>query len=279
VRLTESEDFFVRFWGVRGSIACSGPATERYGGNTSSLEVRCGDKIILLDAGTGMRYLGSSLLADGALDVDIFLTHTHFDHICGLPFFTPFFNPNSVFRIWAGHLMPEHTVRYALSEMMMAPLFPVPLEIFGADLVFKDFMSGDELDLGDGVVIKTTPLNHPNRATGYRVEYKGKSICYVTDTEHTPGTMDENVLNLVRDADLVIYDGMYTDDEFPARVTWGHSTWQEGLRVCEAADAKRYVLFHHEPDRDDDTLDAVAAELEKMRPGTVVAREGLVLTP
>lgn len=277
--MTNSDDFFVRFWGVRGSIACSGPDTERYGGNTSALEVRCGDKIILLDAGTGMRYAGKELITKGALDIDIFLTHTHFDHICGFPFFTPFFNPASKFRIWAGHLLPEFNVRYALTELMMAPLFPVPVEIFGADIGYHDFMAGDTLDLGGGVTMRTTPLNHPNKATGYRVEYDGRSICYITDTEHTPGVLDENVKALVEGADLMIYDGMYTDDEFPARVTWGHSTWQEGLRMSEAANVKRYVLFHHEPDRDDDTLDQIAAELEKSRPGTVVAREGLVLTP
>jgi len=277
--LIDTDDFSVRFWGVRGSIACSGPDTERYGGNTSALEVRCGEKIILLDAGSGMRYSGKELVTKGALDVDIFLTHTHFDHICGFPFFTPFFNPASKFRIWAGHLLPEYTVHHALTELMMAPLFPVPVEIFGADIAFHDFTAGETLDLGDGVTMRTTPLNHPNKATGYRIEYQGRSICYITDTEHTPGTLDENVRALVEGADLMIYDGMYTDDEFPARVTWGHSTWQEGLRMSDAANVKRYVLFHHEPDRDDEALDQIAAELEKQRPGTVVAREGLVLSP
>jgi len=277
--LTETDDFFVRFWGVRGSIACSGPETQRYGGNTSALEVRCGERIILLDAGSGMRYAGANMVTEGALDVDIFLTHTHFDHICGLPFFTPFFNPASKFRISAGHLLPDYDVRHVLSEMMMAPLFPVPLEIFGSDISFNDFMAGDTLDLGDGITMRTAPLNHPNKATGYRIEYEGRSICYVTDTEHTPGKLDENVLGLVEGTDLLIYDGMYNDDEFPARVTWGHSTWQEGLRMCDAANVKRYALFHHEPDRNDDALDAIGEELEKIRPGSVVTREGLVLSP
>jgi len=277
--LTDSDEFFVRFWGVRGSIACSDPETIRYGGNTSALEVRCGERVILLDAGTGMRYAGKQLVTEGALDVDIFLTHTHFDHICGFPFFTPFFNPASKFRIWAGHLLPDYNTRHVLSELMMAPLFPIPVDIFGADISFHDFMAGESLDLGDGITMRTTPLNHPNKATGYRIDFDGRSICYITDTEHTPGVLDENVKALVEGADLMIYDGMYTDDEFPARVTWGHSTWQEGLRMSETANVKRYVLFHHEPDRTDDELDKVAAELEKMRPGSIVAHEGLKLSP
>jgi len=277
--LNDQDDFSVKFWGVRGSIACSGPSTVRYGGNTSCLEVRCGDRIIILDAGSGIRYLGNELITKGPLDVDIFLTHTHFDHICGMPFFTPFFVPQSKFRISAGHLLPEHNVEFVLSEMMMAPLFPVPMAIFNADIAFQDFISGDTLDLGDGITLRTAPLNHPNRATGYRVEYQGRSICYITDTEHTPGAPDENVAGLIHGADIVIYDGTYTDDEFPNHITWGHSTWQEGLRMCEANDVKRYVLFHHDPQRNDDQLDEIGRQLEALRPGTVVAREGMVLNP
>ena len=277
--MNDQDDFSVKFWGVRGSIACSGPKTVRYGGNTSCLEVRCGDRIIILDAGSGIRYLGNELITKGPLDVDIFLTHTHFDHICGMPFFTPFFVPQSKFRISAGHLLPEHNVEFVLSEMMMAPLFPVPMAIFNADIAFQDFISGDTLDLGDGITLRTAPLNHPNRATGYRVEYQGRSICYITDTEHTPGAPDENVAGLIHGADIVIYDGTYTDDEFPNHITWGHSTWQEGLRMCEANDVKKYVLFHHDPERDDDQLDEIGRQLEELRPGTVVAREGMVLNP
>jgi len=277
--LNDQDDFSIKFWGVRGSIACSGPKTVRYGGNTSCLEVRCGDRIIILDAGSGIRYLGNELITKGPLDVDIFLTHTHFDHICGMPFFTPFFVPQSKFRISAGHLLPEHNVEFVLSEMMMAPLFPVPMAIFNADIAFQDFISGDTLDLGDGITLRTAPLNHPNRATGYRVEYQGRSICYITDTEHTPGAPDENVAGLIHGADIVIYDGTYTDDEFPNHITWGHSTWQEGLRMCEANDVKKYVLFHHDPERDDDQLDEIGRQLEELRPGTVVAREGMVLNP
>ena len=131
--MTDSEDFYVRFWGVRGSIATPGPRTSRYGGNTSALEVRCGKHMLLFDAGTGLRYLGNELLKSGPVDTDLFLTHTHFDHVCGLPFFVPLFIKTSQIRIWAGHLKArEMTVKYVISEMMFSPLFPVPPEIFTA---------------------------------------------------------------------------------------------------------------------------------------------------
>ena len=128
-----------------------------------------------------------------------------------------------------------------------------------------------------GITLKTVALNHPNRATGYRVEYAGRSFCYVTDTEHVQGETDHSVLEFIRDADVVAYDGMYTDDEFPNFISFGHSTWQEGLRLCQAAGVKKYVLFHHEPNHDDDFLDAIGEELERLAPGSIVAPEGLVL--
>jgi phosphoribosyl 1,2-cyclic phosphodiesterase len=129
------------------------------------------------------------------------------------------------------------------------------------------------------VTLRTAPLNHPNRATGYRIEYQGKSICYVTDTEHVPGAPDANVLSLIDGADLVIYDSTYTDEEYPRFKGWGHSTWQEGARLCDAAKAKRLVIFHHDPAHDDAFMDGIAADAERVRPGTVVAREGLTLSP
>src|SRR5882672_6729259 len=240
------DDFFVRFWGVRGSIACPGGATARYGGNTSCLEVRCGDRLLIFDGGTGMRTLGLQLDQLGAVDADVYFTHTHIDHIQGLPFFSSAYKKTNRFRLWAGHLKPDYTLKQVLSEMMMEPLFPVPISIFGADISFQDFDAGQTLAPGPNVVLRTAPLNHPNRATGYRVEYGGKSICYVTDTEHVPGTPDRNVLALIDRADIVIYDSTYTDDEFPKFSGWGHSTWQEAVRLCELAKVGRCVIFHHD---------------------------------
>jgi phosphoribosyl 1,2-cyclic phosphodiesterase len=271
--------FSVRFWGVRGSIASPGPRTARYGGNTSSLEVRCGERLLLFDAGTGIRTLGKAL-EGGRLDADLFFTHTHFDHVCGLPFFRPFFEPGNRFRLWAGHLdgkgMP---LKRVLSEFMMSPLFPVPPEIFHASIEYRDFRAGDTLAPAPGIAVKTAPLNHPDGATGYRVEYRGRSLCYLTDTEHVPGKPDRNVLALMAGADLVIYDCMYTDEEYPRFAGWGHSTWQEAVRLCREARARRLAVFHHDPDHDDDMLDGIAREVEKALPGSVVASEGLVLEP
>ena len=271
--------FYVRFWGVRGSIATPGAATARYGGNTSCLEVGCGDRLLIFDAGTGIRPLGAHLDTRGKLDADVYFTHTHVDHIQGLPFFSSAYKKANKLRFWAGHLKPDYTLKQVLSEMMMEPLFPVPISIFGAEITFNDFDCGTTLTPGPGIVLRTAPLNHPNRATAYRIEYGGKSICYVTDTEHTPGKPDQSILKLIAGADLVIYDSTYTDDEFPKFVGWGHSTWQEGLRLCEAAKSGRLVVFHHDPMHDDDFMDKVAAAAEKARSGTIVAREGLTLTP
>jgi len=274
---TAGEDFLVRFWGVRGSIATPGPATARYGGNTSSIEVRCGARLLLLDAGTGLRYLGARLLAEAPIDADILFTHTHFDHVCGLPFFKPFFQPQNRFRLWAGHLGDGLTLRRVLSEFMIAPLFPVPPDVFKATLEYRDFAPGDTLAAGPDVTLRTAVLNHPDGAVGYRVDYGGKSVCYVTDTEHVPGAPDKNVLGLIAGADLVIYDSMYTDEEYNAYVGWGHSTWQEGLRLCKAAGARRLAVFHHDPEHDDEMLSGIERELGAQLPGSLVAREGLVV--
>jgi phosphoribosyl 1,2-cyclic phosphodiesterase len=269
--------FNVRFWGVRGSIACPGPRTARYGGNTSSLEVRCGERMLLFDAGTGLRYLGNSLQGSGPIDADLFLTHTHFDHVAGLPFFKPFFKPHNRFRLWAGHLAEGMTLRRVLGEFMMSPLFPVPPQVFRARMEYREFKAGDTLHPAEGIALRTAPLNHPDGATGYRVDYGGRSICYLTDTEHVPGAPDRNILGLIAGADLVIYDSMYTDAEYDAYVGWGHSTWQEGVRLCRAAGAKRLAVFHHDPEHEDDMLDGVAREVEKELPGSIVARDGLVV--
>jgi len=277
--LSDSADFYVKFWGVRGSIATPGRRTVRYGGNTSCLEIRCGGRLLIFDAGTGLRDLGTELVASGPVDADLFLTHTHFDHICGLPFFAPLYAPGSKIRLAAGHLLPDNHLKNVLIEMMMAPLFPIPPAAFHADVSYQDFAMGDTLTPGDGITIRTAPLNHPNYATGYRVDYEGRSICYVTDTEHEDGKRDPNIVDLIRDADLVIYDSTYSDEEYPAYRGFGHSTWQEGVRLADAAGAKTLVIFHHDPSHDDDRMDAIAAEAAQMRPGTTVAREGMVLTP
>ncbi len=277
--MDEDKAFTVRFWGVRGSIACPGERYWRYGGNTSCLEVRCAEHLLVFDAGTGLRLLGEHLDAQKPLTGDLFLTHTHLDHVVGLPFFGPLYCSETRFRLWAGHLQPQGTLHEALSRFMMAPLFPVPPEIFAGNITFHDFVAGETLEPQPGVRLRTAPLNHPNGATGYRVEFAGRALCYVTDTEHVEGRPDENVLELIEGADLLVYDASFTDEEFPRYKTWGHSTWQEGVRLSDRAGVGRLVLFHHDPTHDDAFMDQVSCEAEQARPGTLVAREGLVLSP
>jgi phosphoribosyl 1,2-cyclic phosphodiesterase len=166
-----------------------------------------------------------------------------------------------------------------LSALMSKPIFPVPLRIMHACMAFHDFHAGDTLQPLPGIVLRTAPLNHPNGATAYRIDYAGRSICYVTDTEHREGDLDHNIVELIRGSQLVIYDSTYTEEEYPRYRGWGHSTWNEGVRLCEAAGAGTLIAFHHDPDHSDADLDRIAAEMAGARPGSLVAHEGLVLHP
>ena len=278
--MAQHEDFWVRFWGVRGTVPAPGPDTVRYGGNTPCIEVMCGHERLIFDAGTGIRALGASLADQEGLKSHIFLTHTHMDHITGFPFFRPAYSPKNAFQIWAGHLAPEDGgIRSVLSAIMSKPIFPVPLRIMHACMAFHDFNAGETLDALPGIVLRTAPLNHPNGATAYRIDYAGRSICYVTDTEHREGELDGTIVDLIGGSELVIYDSTYTEAQYPDYRGWGHSTWSEGVRLCEAADAGRLIAFHHDPDHDDADLDRIALDMDQARAGSLVASEGLVLRP
>ena len=266
----------VKIWGCRGSIACPAPTHLKYGGNTTSLEVDIGGRKLLLDCGTGIRNLGKAMMKDVQEHCYILLTHTHWDHINGFPFFAPAFDKNRHFEIKAGHLMDKGGIRKILESQMDNPMFPVPLEAMQAKLSFTDFYAGEDLDLGlGGATVRTALLNHPNDATGYRVDYNGNSMCLITDTEHVDGKLDENILGLIEGCDLVIYDSTYTEEEFPSKVGWGHSTWNEGIKLCQEAGAKRLGIFHHDPEHDDVFMDSVAEAAAKVWDGAFVIQENM----
>ncbi len=267
--------FKVKFWGVRGSIACPGSAHIAFGGNTSCLEVVMGDQRVILDSGTGIRNLGQSLMKTEPSHTHILFSHTHWDHINGFPFFVPAFVKNRSFTLRAGHLGDKGGIRTVLSDQMAHPTFPVPIEIMAARLEFEDFTSGDTFNIGPDVKVRTTSLNHPDGATGYRLEYAGRSVCYVTDTEHMPGKPDQNILGLIEGTDLLVYDSTYTDAEFPAKVGWGHSTWQEAVRLSQAANVKALMIFHHDPDHDDVVMEQIESDARLMWSKAMVARENM----
>ena len=271
--------FKLKFWGVRGSIACPGQRHMVYGGNTACLEVSAGGERFIFDGGTGIRNLGQWLPKKGVREATVLFSHTHWDHINGLPFFAPAYQPGNHFRLLAGHLGQTGGIASIFARQMSDPYFPVPTSAMRANLRFEDFTAGDRFGLGvaDRVGVRTAPLNHPNGATGYRLDYQGRSLCYVTDTEHRPGTLDANILGLIEGADLLIYDCTYTDQEFAGKIGWGHSTWQEGIRLAQTANVRRLAIFHHDPDHDDSFMDRLALAARREWAGAFVARESMRL--
>ncbi len=272
--------FKVHFWGVRGSIPCPGPTTVRYGGNTSCVEMQVNGKHLIFDGGTGLHVLGQSLLSKMPIEAYIFFTHSHWDHMQGFPFFTPGFIKGNTFHIYGAIAPDGSTIEQRLNDQMLHPNFPVPLQIMQANLDFYNVIPGQTIRIGD-IIIETAPLNHPGEAVGYRVSWRGGTAVYVTDTEHYPDRLDENVLRLARDANILIYDSTYTDEEYysPTRpkIGWGHSTWQEAVKVAKAANVKTLVIFHHDPAHDDDFLDRVGEQARQRFANAIMAREGMEL--
>ncbi len=272
--------FSICFWGVRGSVACPGSETVRYGGNTACIEMRVGGERLIFDGGTGLRNLGQSMLPDMPIKANMFFTHSHWDHIQGFPFFVPAFVPGNKFKIHGAIAPNGSTIEQRLNDQMLHPNFPVPLQIMGATLEFCDIEVGEVVKIGD-VEISNALLNHPGEAIGYRVSYKGHSAAYVSDTEHFPDRLDENVLRLAKDADIMIYDCTYTDQEYhdekSSKVGWGHSTWQEAVKLAKAANVKELIIFHHDPNHTDEFMDDIVRQTSIALPNSTVAREGMVI--
>lgn len=272
------KEFYIKFWGVRGTVPVPGKSTLKYGGNTSCVEVRCGGRQIIFDAGTGLHALGKET---DIFHTDILLSHSHLDHIQGLPFFRPLYMKNSNVALWAGHLKPQKTVEEVVGHLMMSPIFPLSLKDVQSKVEFNDFMAGEQLlnqgfELA-GIKIATLPLNHPDRATAYRLTFGGKSVCYVTDVEHTVGKVDASLAAFIKNTDILIYDSTFCDEEFEKYIGWGHSTWQQAIRLANEANVKTLVTFHHDPELGDTQMAAREKKILTQRPASVVAKEGLVI--
>jgi len=261
---------------VRGSVPAPGFTTQRYGGNTPCVEVRCGERRIILDAGSGMRPLGDSLRdAGGPIEADVLLSHYHYDHLQGLPFFAPLAEPGNRFT-FHGPRREGRSVRDALEGQMVPPYFPVTLDqVARAQIEFLTIEPGEPFSIGP-VRIASAELEHPGGNLGYRLEFGGRSVVYATDVEHTEVPSDA-LIELARGADLLLHDAMYTGPEYEVRKGWGHSTWGGALATAEAAQVKRLVLFHHDPARDDRSLDALLRRVQRSFPQTLAAREGVTL--
>lgn len=283
-RVTQSTssktEFIVEFWGVRGSIPTPGSKTVRYGGNTSCVEMRLGETRLIFDGGTGLRVLGLNLLKQMPIEAHIFFSHTHWDHIQGFPFFVPAFVPINKFHIYGAIAPDGATIKDCLSDQMVHPNFPVPLQVMGSEMKFYDFIGGDTVKVND-VEIETAPLNHPNFATGYRVSWQGKTVVYCPDTEHYEDRFDKNVLHLARKADLLIYDATYTNAEYynieSPKIGWGHSTWEVGVEIAKKAGVKQIAMFQHDPSHNDQFLDQVQIDLQSVFPNGLVAKEGMTI--
>lgn len=255
------------FWGVRGSIPSPGSDTATVGGNTTCLEVRLGDRLLVLDGGSGLRAFGASL-RNGPIAATLLFTHLHWDHIQGIPFFVPLYLPDSEIT-----LVGPAGLREALARQMERPNFPVGMEAFGAALRFREITPGESFALG-GVRVDTTALCHPGGALGYRLEAAGRALVFGLDHEHGDRSADARLAGLAAGADVLVYDAMYLPEEHPQRQGWGHSTWRHGVEIAARAGVRHLALTHHDPARSDDDVADLEASAQREFPGAFAAREG-----
>jgi len=287
----------VIFWGVRGSIACPGPDTVHYGGNTPCLELFFEDidRVIIIDAGSGIRPLGYELKKrchpSLPFKADIFLSHTHWDHIMGFPFFDPIYMPSTILNIYGPITYEEDALEKIIGDQLSYRYFPVRHSELGSNLNYHQ-IGECELDLGDGIRLKTKFLNHTLQCLGYRFEYKGKSLCTGFDTEpyrnlfvmpqDSPDydpvaeaegekaalTENQHLIEFFRDADVLIHDAQYTTEEYrDLRAGWGHSTFEHAVETAVAANVKQLFFFHHDPQRTDEALSQIEKRWQLQFPG------------
>ena len=268
----------IKFWGVRGSTPTPQAENLRYGGNTSCVEVRLGDQIYIFDCGTGFRVLGHELereFGDRPFSAHVFVSHFHWDHIQGMPFFQPLYNsPKSQFIFHSSR--QTRSLEQVFAEQMASPYFPVGLDhMKGAKRDFQNIENGC-LPMGDGIQIKTAWLNHPQGCMGFRVETKEGVLVYATDNEPGDANFDKAVRKLAEGADVLIYDAQYLPEEYEARRRgWGHSHWREAVNVVMESGAKELILYHHDPDHTDAIVDKVVADARNYYPKVRAAAEGM----
>lgn len=274
----KASKYKLRFWGVRGSVPTPARENLGYGGNTSCLALALSsDEHFVLDCGTGIRLLGDALArsATPPSRFHVFFTHYHLDHIEGLPFFSPLYDPRSTITFY-GFRPEEGTVETVLGTIISPPYFPAPLRDVPSRTSFVT-LDGSPLELGD-IVVTTLPLNHPNGSLCYRLEHEGRRIVHATDHEHGVEATDNALIRFAENAEYLIYDATYVPTEYEMlRRGWGHSTWYQGVRIARAARVKTLVLFHHHPGHTDDQLDALLAVARQELPSVEIAREGMEL--
>ncbi|MEW5736232.1 MAG: MBL fold metallo-hydrolase [Thermodesulfobacteriota bacterium] len=263
------------YYGVRGSVPTPGPSTIRLGGNTPCVAVWCGESLIILDAGTGIRVLGDELMSgpfgEGKGRATLLVSHTHWDHIQGFPFFAPAYIHGNELRLLGSHTIHKG-LETALHHQQQYQNFPVLLSQMPARMSFQALSEGEELAMS-GIKISAGELHHPGGASGYRLDFNGHTLVYATDTEHYANT-DLRLMALCQGADVLIYDATYTPQEYANHSGWGHSTWAEGIKLAKTARVKALHLFHHHPNHDDDFMEKVLEEARKHFPETYLAREG-----
>jgi phosphoribosyl 1,2-cyclic phosphodiesterase/ActR/RegA family two-component response regulator len=279
VRAVLESKLELTFWGVRGTLPVPGARALRYGGNTSCVTIEFPKgQFFIFDAGSGIKELSNAWLAQkrGKLEAKIFISHPHWDHINALPFFVPLYIPGNEFEI-LGASHPHRTMRELISAQMDDIYFPITIKEFGSHVYFRD-LNEETIDI-EGITIKTKLLSHPGNCLGYRVEYEGRSLCYVTDNElflrdgpHYDAHYVSQLTAFLNKADVLITDCTYTDEEYERKVGWGHSCVSQVAELAHCAEVETLYLFHHDPDQNDDAIDAklemAARALESMRSET-----------
>jgi len=272
------------FWGVRGSTPTVDPATWRYGGNTPCLELVAPDSTrFILDCGTGLRVLGNRWGADGGgipPTTHIFVTHYHWDHIQGLPFFAPLYDEKNHFQFYSfrSDFLGPDSLRQVFEAQMALPYFPVDFSAMNAHRKFREVQGGESFTIGENR-IRTCLLNHPQGCLGFRIETPAGTVVYATDNEPGVPALDKNLRELADGADIFINDAQYTPAQLAGeRKGWGHSTWSEGVKVAREANVKTLVLFHHDPDSNDRVVDHLLGKAREQFDSVYAASEGMVIT-